>query len=137
MAAGKPPSVVGADTLGPLRFLLDAPDTLHMQDVVRSSLGPLAEYDSRRRGELLRTLRTFLDTGGNRPATAEQTGVHLNTVKYRLARIAELLGRPLNLPATRLELSVAFAVADILDAIGVDPFAEIVPARRGRGQPPS
>jgi len=115
-------AVVEADALGPLRFLLDAPDTHHMLRLVRSVLGPLAEYDRRRHGDLLSTLRTFLDTGGNHPVTATRCQVHLNTVKYRLNRAAELLGRPLNEPATRFELSLAFAVADVLEAMKVPPF---------------
>ena len=117
-------TVVGVERLGPLRFLLDAPDTTQMVEMVRTALGPLADYDQRRNGDLLPTLRAFLEAGGNHPSTAQLCNIHLNTVKYRMTRVAEVLDRPLAEPATRFQLSMAFAVADLLDAMGVSPFDE-------------
>jgi DNA-binding PucR family transcriptional regulator len=40
--------------------------------------------------------------------------VHLNTVKYRLARIAELTGRDLEDAGALLDLHVALEIGDIL-----------------------
>lgn len=115
-------TVIDAAALGPLRFLLDAPDTTHMVEVVRGALGPLADYDQRRNSDLLHTLRAFLDAGGNHPATAQLCNIHLNTVKYRMARVAELLDCQLGDPSTRFQLSIAFAVADLLEAMEMAPF---------------
>jgi DNA-binding PucR family transcriptional regulator len=114
--------LVDAQSLGPLRFLLDAPDTTQMTDVVTRTLGPLARYDKKRNGDLLPTLRAFLDSGGNHPTAAEKCHVHLNTVKYRMGRVAEVLDCNLSHPDTRFELSMAFAVADVLEAVGVSPL---------------
>ncbi|NMO01114.1 GAF domain-containing protein [Gordonia sp. TBRC 11910] len=115
--------VVDAAALGPLRILLDAADTSQMVDLVRRTLGPLADYDRRRHSDLLATLRAFLDAGGNHPLTAERSNVHLNTVKYRLGRAAEVLDRQFADPATRFEFSLAFAVCDVLDDLGISPWA--------------
>ncbi|KAF0957749.1 PucR family transcriptional regulator [Rhodococcus sp. T7] len=120
--SGKPAVVVDASVLGPLRIMLDVQDTTRMVELVRNTLGPLAEYDRRRQGDLLETLRTFLDVGGNHPATAERCKVHLNTVKYRLSRAADILDRPLGDHTTRFELSLAYAVWDVLDALEITPF---------------
>lgn len=40
--------------------------------------------------ELLHTLQTYLDSGGNRRVTSERLHVHVNTVDYRLTRIETL-----------------------------------------------
>jgi DNA-binding PucR family transcriptional regulator len=53
-------------------------------------LGPLLRYDEETRSELVPTLRRFLECGGQIRATARALDVHENTVRYRLARIAEV-----------------------------------------------
>jgi DNA-binding PucR family transcriptional regulator len=115
-------TLVSHDSLGPLRFLLDAPDTGEMVAMVRSLLGPISAYDaSRGGGEILGTLRAYLELG-NRPAVAERCHIHVSTVKYRMGKAAELLGRPLTEPQTRFEIRLAFAVLDVLKTLGVDPL---------------
>ena len=117
-------TLVSHDSLGPLRFLLDAPDTGEMTALVRSVLGPLATYDAHRGGgEILETLRAYLELG-NRPAVAQRCHIHVSTVKYRMGKAAELLGRPLSEPQTRFELRLAFAVLDVLRTLGLDPLAD-------------
>ncbi len=122
-AAG-PGTLVSHDSLGPLRFLLDAPDTGEMTAMVRGLLGPIAAYDAQRGGgEILETLRAYLELG-NRPAVAERCHIHVSTVKYRMGKAAELLGRPLTEPQTRFEMRLAFAVLDVLKTLGIDPLAD-------------
>jgi DNA-binding PucR family transcriptional regulator/putative methionine-R-sulfoxide reductase with GAF domain len=122
-SSGDPRAFVSYEDLGPLRFLLDAPDTTEMVGMVRAALGVLAEHDAARRSELVKTLRAYLETGGHQPTTAKRCHIHVSTLKYRLARIAEVLDRPLGDPQVRFELGLAFAVLRILDLLGVDPFA--------------
>jgi DNA-binding PucR family transcriptional regulator len=115
-------TLVSHSSLGPLRFLLDAPDTDEMAATVRELLGPIAAHDRRRGGELLETLRAYLELG-NRPAVAERCHVHVSTVKYRMGKASELLGRSLAEPQTRFELRLAFAVLDVLEMLDIDPLA--------------
>ena len=44
----------------------------------------------------------------------------MSTVKYRLARIADLLERPLKPWGTRFEITLAFRLADLLDSVSGD-----------------
>jgi DNA-binding PucR family transcriptional regulator len=44
---------------------------------------------------------------------AETLHVHHNTVRYRLARVEELMGRPLKDPATIASLYIALAASDL------------------------
>jgi DNA-binding PucR family transcriptional regulator len=89
-----------------------------MSVMVRDVLGRLAEYDRRRNGELLRTLRAYLRSGGHHPTAAADCHVHVSTLKYRLGRIAELLGRPVTDPQVQFELRLAFSTLDVLAALG-------------------
>jgi GAF domain-containing protein len=122
LGSARPDALVTYEDLGPLRFLIDAPDTTAMSAMVRDLLGPLADHDARRNGELLLTLRTYLAAGGHHPTTAERCHIHVSTLKYRLAKIAEILERPLTDPSARFELSLAFEVLDILQMVGAAPF---------------
>ncbi|MEU6743878.1 PucR family transcriptional regulator [Streptosporangium sandarakinum] len=72
-------------------------------------LAPLREYGSR--ADLLESLRAYLACNGHWDAAAQRLGVHRHTLRYRMRRVAELLGRDLDDPAARAELWVALAVA--------------------------
>ena len=54
--------------------------------------------------ELLRSLRTWLAHHGQLQPAAAELGVHRHTLRHRLARMEELLGRPLASPQTRMDL---------------------------------
>lgn len=70
-------------------------------------LAPLREYGSR--ADLLESLRAYLMCNGHWDAAAQRLGVHRHTLRYRMRRVAELLGRDLDDPAVRAELWVALA----------------------------
>ncbi|WP_035731897.1 MULTISPECIES: PucR family transcriptional regulator [Frankia] len=58
--------------------------------------------------EVVESLRCYLANGRNIPRTAEALHVHVNTLRYRLARFEELTGRSLDDTDTLVELSWAF-----------------------------
>lgn len=62
----------------------------------------IAEHDSRRNTAFELTVRTYLDCNSNAIETAGRLGLHANTVRYRLSRIAPLFGVELEDPDTRL-----------------------------------
>jgi sugar diacid utilization regulator/putative methionine-R-sulfoxide reductase with GAF domain len=113
------PGLVTFDALGPLRYFLNAPGTAEMSAMVNSVLGDLADYDRRRNGELIRTLRAYLRSGGHHPTAAAECHIHVSTLKYRLGRIAELLGRPVSDPQAQFELALAFSTLDVLGTLGL------------------
>ena len=53
------------------------------------------------------TLRAWLDHQGEASRAAAELHVHPQTVRYRLARLRELLGGALDTPAGRFELALA------------------------------
>ncbi|MEU9843095.1 helix-turn-helix domain-containing protein [Actinomadura sp. NPDC048032] len=59
------------------------------------------------------TLRAFLDHDGHWQATAAALRVHVNTLRNRLAKIAELTGRDTARTADRVDLFLALRAADM------------------------
>ncbi|MEO8107845.1 MAG: helix-turn-helix domain-containing protein, partial [Actinomycetes bacterium] len=72
-------------------------------------LGPL---ESRERGDLVASVRAWLAHHGQWDAAATTLGVHRHTLRYRMKRVEDPLGRPLDDPDLRAELWVALAVRD-------------------------
>ncbi|MGE3147917.1 MAG: helix-turn-helix domain-containing protein [Pseudorhodoplanes sp.] len=64
-------------------------------------------YDADTGGALLATTTTFIDLGCRYQATAEQLGIHISTLRYRLARIRDMFGINLMDPETRFAISLA------------------------------
>src|SRR5581483_2449214 len=64
-------------------------DTRHL---VRRVLGPLVEYDRAHDGSLVSSLRTFLSHDGGWQRSAEELGVHRQTLVYRLRKAEQLTG---------------------------------------------
>ncbi|GAA0407162.1 PucR family transcriptional regulator [Microbispora corallina] len=71
-------------------------------------LAPLREYGSR--ADLVESLRAYLASNGHWDAAAQRLGVHRHTLRYRMRRVAELLGRDLDDPAARAELWIALCL---------------------------
>lgn len=74
-------------------------------------LAPLLAYDEEHGSDLVGTLDVFLSSNGQWAASAAALGVHVNTVRYRLARIEEITGRSLGSMADRVDFYVALRSA--------------------------
>jgi len=70
-------------------------------------LGPILEYDRVHHSELETTLDAFLRASGSWIKCAAAMHVHVNTLRYRISRIEELVGRPLTLLETQADLLLA------------------------------
>ena len=78
------------------------------------NLGPLVEYDKNKGTELVRTLETYFDVNQMQQQAAHQLGIHLNTLKYRLRRIEEILGTDPFLVDGQLSFYLATKLAHLL-----------------------
>jgi purine catabolism regulator len=94
------------------RLLLAVPGGL-LQEFVDREIGALLAHDATSGAELCRTLAAYLGVGNGAEA-ARRLFVHYNTVKHRLARIAELTGADLHDPRTRLRMALALEVRSLL-----------------------
>ena len=76
-------------------------------------LGTLVEHDRTRNGNLVGTLKAYLEEG-EQQAAARRLRIHPNTLRYRLDRVREISGAELDDPETRLNLAVALRVQGLL-----------------------
>jgi hypothetical protein len=74
------------------------------------ALAPLQALAAAERERLVQTLSAWLDHQRHTPAIAEQLHVHPQTVRYRMAKLRELLGPELDTPGGRFELGLALRV---------------------------
>ncbi|MBL0804767.1 helix-turn-helix domain-containing protein [Streptomyces albidoflavus] len=70
-------------------------------------LRALREHDATGRGDLVASLRAWLSRHGQWDAAAAELGVHRHTLRYRMRRVEEILGRSLDDPDVRMELWLA------------------------------
>jgi PucR-like helix-turn-helix protein len=99
--------VVADDHL--LELIIHSADGL-ADDLARRRLAPLDDLPPGSRERLLETLVAWLDAQGEARPAAERLHVHVQTVRYRLGQLRELLGPALDDPRQRLELSLALRV---------------------------
>jgi purine catabolism regulator len=70
-------------------------------------LEPLVRHDATGRGDLVASLRVWLEQHGQWDPAAARLGVHRHTLRQRMQKVEQLLGRSLDLPGTRAELWLA------------------------------
>ena len=97
-----PAAAVAAGAGGALRTFAD------------SVLGPLDRYDEAHGGELIPSLRAFLDRNARWEAAAGELYVHRHTLRYRMRKVEELTGRDLASARDRMELFLAIRARDLL-----------------------
>jgi DNA-binding PucR family transcriptional regulator len=138
---------VTLDELGVYGLLLSVERLDELASFAEQTLGPLREYDHRKGGDLLPTLRAYLAHSCRSAETADALVVHPNTVSYRIRRIESILGLDLTRPDAQLQLQLALIVDDVgRVAPGAaaarnrvhDPRVPgVAPARPSDGAPPT
>jgi DNA-binding PucR family transcriptional regulator len=99
-----------------LDSLLENPGlTRDLEEFSRKLLAPLLEYD-RANGSHLTETFVLVQTLGSAQAVANQLGVHVNTIRYRLRRSEDILGTDQALPKERTALALAAFVWQRLHA---------------------
>lgn len=84
-------SMVHWDEVGVERVVYNIEDSSLLRQLDIEALYPVLEYDKKRDGELLDTLKQVLEHFFNVQAIADNLYIHPNTVRYRINKINELL----------------------------------------------
>jgi hypothetical protein len=106
--------VAGRD--GPVRAVEHLADLILLQDrelaglLVRTRLAPLADLPAGERDRLTETLAAWLAHQRHTPAIARELHVHPQTVRYRIAKLRELLGEGMDTGEGRFELELALRI---------------------------
>ncbi|GFN22938.1 PucR family transcriptional regulator [Thermanaeromonas sp. C210] len=104
------------DELGALRFFLNQGEQ-ELADFYEDVLGPVEEYDRQHNTNLLPTLVEFIRSSADYALTAERLYIHVNTLRYRLRKVEELLGVNLRDINTLLNLYAALQAKVILERL--------------------
>lgn len=97
-------ATLGIEEAGLDRLLLG---TLSAVDLAAEALAPLADLPDARREMLEETLEAWLDAGTSPTEAARILNLHVQSVRYRIARLRETFGDSLDDPDHRLRLHVA------------------------------
>ncbi len=107
-------SVISFSDLGIFEILLRQGKPEELREFAGRYMAPLALYDQRHGGGLLRTLETYLRRNYSLNETAQELFLHANTVKYRLQKIEELSGVDLRNSEDLMNLQVAFRLHKLM-----------------------
>lgn len=116
-SVGKGDEVISLKQFGAKALFYSAlrPEALLQFSSVR--LKPLIEYDREQSGNLVKTLRTYLDCGGNVSQAAQQLFISYGGMRYRLREIESLTNTDLKKPGVIYEM---FFALDVLEIAGED-----------------
>jgi hypothetical protein len=107
--------VAGRDQ--PVRAVDHLADLILLQDrelaglLVRSRLAPLDDLPAGEHDRLTETLAAWLAHQRHTPAVARELHVHPQTVRYRVAKLRQLLGDAMDTAAGRFELGLALRIS--------------------------
>ncbi|HEX2057404.1 MAG TPA: helix-turn-helix domain-containing protein [Actinomycetota bacterium] len=122
MALGLPEQVYLFDDLLLYHFLRSEPPLV--ERFVDQMLGPLVDYDNKRKGELVKTLEAYFAADASVKLAGEALFAHPHTVTYRLKQIEKLTGWSLREPEDKLRLQLALR-AHRLSTARTDPPANL------------
>jgi PucR family transcriptional regulator, purine catabolism regulatory protein len=107
-------AVADFESLGTYRLLLSLQEPDALRAFADSVLASLDAYDTEHGGELISSMRAFLDHNARWEAAAAELFVHRHTLRYRMRKVEELTGRDLGSPHDRMEFWLAIRARDLL-----------------------
>ncbi len=110
-------TVASYDELGVVRLFVASQGDDSIREFVRQMLGDIVDYDERKDGRLLETLRSYFEANCSQQDAAEKLLVHHKTVRYRLTRIEELSGLDLSKHEDRINLDLALKVHSVMNVL--------------------
>ena len=115
LALDRAGSCATSDELGLYRSLFSSSGRAGLATFIRSTVGPLLDYDGERQRDLAATLETYLEQARHHARTCEALHIHPNTLYQRLDRVTEVLGPRWKEPDRALELQVALRLHRLLE----------------------
>ena len=110
IALGRTGESADPSALGFARLLLGNTDSAEVREFVRTTVGPLLDYDTARGTSLVDTVEQWCDCQRSATEAAKNLHVHVNTVTQRLERVGSLLGGDWREPSQLLDLRMALRI---------------------------
>ncbi|ALM86822.1 helix-turn-helix domain-containing protein [Bordetella sp. N] len=99
--------IVAQNEMAMYSILFESQDGASLAQFLDATIGPLIEHDRKRGTELAATLLAYLDKRQNASVTAADLGIHVNTMRQRLASVGQMLGASWNDTHRVLEIHLA------------------------------
>jgi sugar diacid utilization regulator len=106
--------ILAREQLGIYGMLARSLDPEGLRSCILPMLAPLLRSDDQRGTEHLRTLRVYLAHDRHLQRTADALHLHVNSLRYRLHRIEQLLAVDLHNPDDLFHLELAVRIADVV-----------------------
>ena len=106
--------VLAREQLGIYGMLARSLDPEGLRSCILPTLAPLLRSDDQRGTEHLRTLRVYLAHDRHLQQAADALHLHVNSLRYRLHRIEQLLALDLHNPDDLFHLELAVRIADVV-----------------------
>ena len=84
--------IVDYEEIGTYKLIMKVKDKGFLIELFESLVKPITDYDKKNNANLLETLICFVKNDANVKNTADELYQHSNTIRYRIAKIRELLG---------------------------------------------
>lgn len=105
---------ISYNELGVSKILLDVQRKDSLKDFYENNLRALIDYDNEHSSDLYLTLRRYCENNGSVFEMANKSGVHRNTVNYKMKKIKEILKRDFTYK-TIMDLMLCFSISDIIN----------------------
>lgn len=99
--------------LGVYKLLLAVKDPSVLRQMYEEVLGPLERFDEKHHTDYLQTLQEYIEHNSSIQELAQLSGLHRNTVNYRIQRIKNLLNCSLT-EEDKLKFLLAFYIRNLL-----------------------
>lgn len=103
------------EDLGAFQILLNLHEKGMLESYVNSHLGLLIEEDCKKKSDLLKTLKAYLESNGSKKSIADELHIVRQSLYYRLEKIKELLGEDYMSTQKRLALQLALQAYELLN----------------------
>ncbi|AUO24288.1 helix-turn-helix domain-containing protein [Pseudomonas sp. NC02] len=101
---------------GPIPIFVAAVGGEDIRTFVNDSVGAMLAHDRKHQTPYLETLTAYLRDSCRSQACADAMGVHVTTLRYRLARIQELFGIDVETPERRFATELAIHLQRVIDS---------------------
>ncbi len=99
--------------LEPMTWVLEQQPEANLRALYAQLVEPIRRADAS--GKLWHTLKRYLHSSSDLKALAAELHIHVNTLRYRLKRIEEVIGQPLSRPDTLAQLHLAERIAAMVE----------------------
>ncbi len=110
--------IVTAKDFGSLPLMLSMADKGSIQGFLSLMIGPLLDSPGSKNHKLLETAKYFVENEGRFQNCAEQLGIHVSTLRYRLEKIKQDFALDLSNADARFDVQFAFRLHNLIQEFG-------------------